>query len=123
MRTLVLLFALLALAAAVPPLRNTTVLLPVPEYDDYDDNDNNNITLDKETVVHVQVSPPEEELDLAGVYMHQASKGIQSLLKDGTHILDPFVDFFRALFAHMPSQQPGLKRPVPSRDRRKLYVI
>jgi hypothetical protein len=120
MRTLVLLFALLALAAAVPPLRNTTVLLPVPEYDYDDDNDNNNITLDKETVVHVQVSPPEEELDLAGVYMHQASRGIQSMLKSGTHILDPFVDFFRELFAHIQPAPP----PLPSKDdRRKLYII
>jgi hypothetical protein len=118
-RTLVLLFALLALAAAVPPLRNTTVLLPVPEYD-YDDDNDNNITLDKETVVHVQVSPPEEELDLAGVYMHQASRGIQSMLKSGTHILDPFVDFFRELFAHIQPAPP----PLPSKDdRRKLYII
>jgi hypothetical protein len=111
-------------ASAAPALRNSSslLLMPSPPPDD-DAGDDENITLVKETLVDIQVSPPEEELDLAGVYMHQASKGIQSLLKDGTHILDPFVDFFRALFAHMPSQQPGPKRPVPSRDRRKLYVI
>jgi hypothetical protein len=110
-------------ASAAPALRNSSSLMLMPSSPPDDDSDLDNITLVKETLVDIQVSPPEEELDLAGVYMHQASKGIQSLLKDGTHILDPFVDFFRALFAHMPSQQPGLKRPVPSRDRRKLYVI
>jgi hypothetical protein len=101
------------------------MLMPSPPPDDdydYAGDDNDNITRVKETLVDIQVSPPEEELDLAGVYMHQASKGIKSLLKDSTHILDPFVDFFRALFAHMP-QQPSQQRPVPSRDRRKLYII
>lgn len=111
------------MASAAPALRNSSSLMLMPSSPPDDDSDLDNITLVKETLVDIQVSPPEEELDLAGVYMHQASKGIQSLLKDGTHILDPFVDFFRALFAHMPSQQPGPKRPVPSRDRRKLYVI
>ena len=107
-------------ASAAPALRNSSSLMLMPSSPPDDDaGDDENITLVKETLVDIQVSPPEEELDLAGVYMHQASKGIQSLLTDGTHILDPFVDFFRALFAHMPSQQ----RPVPSRDRRKLYVI
>ena len=46
------------------------------------DDDGNNITLVKETVVHIQVTPPEEEeeqLDLAGVYMHQATSGIQAI--------------------------------------------
>ena len=110
-------------ASAAPALRNSSSLMLMPSSPPDDNSDLDNITLVKETLVDIQVSPPEEELDLAGVYMHQASKGIQSLLKDGTHILDPFVDFFRALFAHMPSQQPGPQRPVPSRDRRKLYVI
>lgn len=124
---LILVVALAGLAAASPPLRNSTaglVLKPSPPDDgayyydnDYDDDDN--MTLVKETLVNIQVSPPEEELDLAGVYMHQASKGIQTMLKDSTHILDPFVDFFKALFAHMPQPQ----RPTPSKDRRKLYII
>jgi hypothetical protein len=125
---LVLVLLLSGVASAAPSLRNSSslMLMPSPPPDDdydYAGDDNDNITLVKETLVDIQVSPPEEELDLAGVYMHQASKGIKSLLKDSTHILDPFVDFFRALFAHMPSQQPGQQRPVPSRDRRKLYVI
>jgi hypothetical protein len=115
---LVLVLLLSGVASAAPALRNSSSLMLMPSSPDDDDN----ITLVKETLVDIQVSPPEEELDLAGVYMHQASKGIKSLLKDSTHILDPFVDFFRALFAHMP-QQPGQQRPVPSRDRRKLYVI
>lgn len=122
---LILVVALAGLATASPPLRNSTslVLKPSPPDDGayyYDeDDDNNNMTLVKETLVNIQVSPPEEELDLAGVYMHQASKGIQTMLKDSTHILDPFVDFFKALFAHMPQPQ----RPTPSKDRRKLYII
>ena len=113
-RTLPSLFlcAYLALAAAIlPPLRNSTVEL----------DDSSNLTITKETVVDVQVSPPEEVLDLAGVYMHQASKGLQTMLKSGTHILDPFADFFRELFAHLQPQQPSL--PPLTRDRRKLYVI
>lgn len=122
---LILVVALAGLATASPPLRNSSslVLKPSPPDDGayyYDeDDDNNNMTLVKETLVNIQVSPPEEELDLAGVYMHQASKGIQTMLKDSTHILDPFVDFFKALFAHMPQPQ----RPTPSKDRRKLYII
>lgn len=84
------------------------------------DDDGNNITLVKETVVHIQVTPPEEEeeqLDLAGVYMHQATSGIQAILKSGSKmLLDPFVKFFQALFSHV-------HRPEPSNDRRKLYII
>ena len=121
---LILVVALAGLATASPPLRNSTslVLKPSPADPDdgaYYDDDDNNMTLVKEALVNIQVSPPEEELDLAGVYMHQASKGIQTMLKDSTHILDPFVDFFKALFAHMPQPQ----RPTPSKDRRKLYII
>jgi hypothetical protein len=102
--------------AAVPPGNTSSLYLRVPVADEAGDD---NITLVKETVVHIQVTPPEEEeLDLAGVYMHQATSGIQAILQSGSKmLLDPFVKFFQTLFSHVHPQT------VPTSDRRKLYII
>ena len=98
--------------AAAPPGNTSSLFLRA------DPDDDGNITLVKETVVHIQVTPPDEEqLDLAGVYMHQATSGIQAILKSGSQmLLDPFVKFFQTLFSHVHHAEP-------SDDRRKLYII
>ena len=70
-----------------------------------------NATLVKETVVHIQVHPAEqEEIDLAGVYLHQVSSGLQ----DWTSRI---YQFLRDIIGG------GAPRMTPSTDRRKLYVI
>lgn len=72
-----------------------------------------NATLAEETVVHIQLQPAvQEELDLAGVYMHQVSSGLQ----DWTSRIYRFLRNTFAGFEPPRKMTPGL-------DRRKLYVI
>jgi hypothetical protein len=70
-----------------------------------------NATLVKETVVHIQVHPVQEELDLAGVYMHQVTSGLQ--------------DWTSRIFQFLKDAFSGGGAPqmIPGSDRRKLYVI
>jgi hypothetical protein len=94
--------------ALASPLFNATLGLQM--LDPFD-----NATLIKETVVHIQLQPAiHEELDLAGVYMHQVSSGLQ----DWTSRIYQFMRNAFVGFSGTPS-----RKMHPGMDRRKLYVI
>jgi hypothetical protein len=74
------------------------------EHADIEDGDAN-ISFVKETVVHmIHVTPPDQQIDLAGVYMtQQQSSSIQFLLQTSHRIfIDPLTNFLQTLFSSPP---------------------
>lgn len=88
-----------------------------------------NITFVKETLVHVQVSPP-YTLDLADfAAVHQSTASIQSFLESGGSLFDSVVRFFReSMTVFSPPSQAQASptttttKPPTERLRRRFAV-
>lgn len=86
----------------------------------YDDDDSGaNISLVKETVVHmIHVRPPEQQIDVSGIFMsqQQTSSSIQFLIQSGNRLFfDPLSNWLQSLFssASSPSSQDHESEDYP----------